>query len=207
MEVTHLQYSQIESASEVLAHAFDNDPTFCYFTREEQQARIDAIKCFAKAVLRYSQPYNQIYTTTNDLKGIAVWIPPEKYPLNDFRLLSLGLYALPFHLRLSRLADLLSVLFTFEKYHKQDLPQPHWYLAMLGVSPVYQRQGIGSLLLQPILKQADNEGLPCYLETSTEGGVSLYQRHGFEIVRNESLLTGELKLWTMKREPLQESNK
>ncbi|WP_438554102.1 GNAT family N-acetyltransferase [Chroococcidiopsis sp.] len=202
MEVTYLQHSQIESASEILAHAFANDPTFRYFTKAEEQARINAIKRFAKAMLRYNQPYNQIYTTTNDLKGIAIWIPPGKYPLNDLRLLSLGLYTLPFHIRLSKLAKLLSILFTFEKYHQQDLPQPHWYLSMLGVSPAYQRQGIGSLLLQPVLQQADKDRLPCYLETSTEGGVRLYQRHGFEIVRNESLLAGKLNFWTMKREPL-----
>ncbi|PSB45790.1 GNAT family N-acetyltransferase [Cyanosarcina cf. burmensis CCALA 770] len=207
MEVTRLQHSQIESASEVLAHAFNHDPTFRYFTKEEEQKRMKAIKCYAKAKLRYSLLYNQIYTTTNDLKGIAIWIPPGKFPLNDIRLLSLGLYALPFHLRLSRLAELPSLLSTIEQYHKQDLPAPHWYLSMLGVSPTYQRQGVGSLLLQPIIKQADNEGLPCYLETSTEGGVRLYQRHGFEIVRSESLLTGKLKLWTMKREPLNELRK
>jgi len=119
MEVTHLHYSQIESASEILAHAFNNDPTFRYFSREEERARMNAIKCFAKAVLRYSQPYNQIYTTTNDLKGIAIWIPPGKFPLNDFRLLS----------------------------------------------------------------------------------------YGFEIVRSDSLLAGNLKLWTMKREPLNQLSK
>lgn len=206
MEVTHLQYSQIESASEILAHAFNNDPTFRYFTKEEERARIDAIKCYAKAKLRYSQPYKQIYTTTNDLKGIAIWIPPGEFPLDDLRLLSLGLYALPFHLSLNKLPELLSVLSTTEKYHKQDLPQPHWYLSMLGVSPTYQRQGVGSLLLQPILKQADKDRLPCYLETSTEGGVRLYQRHGFEIIRSDSLLAGKLKFWSMKREPLVELN-
>ena len=68
----------------------------------------------------------------------------------------------------------------------------------MGVSPVCQGQGIGGSLIQPVLKQADEEGLPCYLETDTPGAVRFYQKHGFEIVR-----TGEqpLKFWTMKREP------
>jgi ribosomal protein S18 acetylase RimI-like enzyme len=69
----------------------------------------------------------------------------------------------------------------------------------LGISPAYQRQGIGSLLLQPILKQADSEGLPCYLETSTEGGVRFYQRRGFEVVRTGGFPEDNLKFWTMKR--------
>ncbi|KJH72990.1 GNAT family N-acetyltransferase [Aliterella atlantica] len=203
-EVVCLEISQIDAASETLAHAFNNDPTFRYFTPEQEQARINAIKLLAKTALRYSQPYNHVYTTTNELKGVAVWIPPGEYPLNDLRLVQLGLYALPFKLRLSRIRQLISLFLTIEKHHKQDLSQPHWYLFMLGVSPTYQSQGIGSLLLQPILNQADRERLPCYLETSTEGGVRFYQRLGFEVVRIGSLPEANLKFWTMMRSPQQE---
>lgn len=204
-EVVCLEKSQIDAASITLAHAFNNDPTFRYFAPEQEQARINAIKLLAKTALRYSQPYNHVYTTTNELKGIAVWIPPGKYPLNDFRLLQLGLYVLPFKLRLSRLRQLISLFLTIEKHHKQDLTQPHWYLFMLGVSPAYQSQGIGSLLLQPILNQADSERLPCYLETSTEGGVRFYKRLGFEVVRTGGLPEANLKFWTMMRSPQQEN--
>lgn len=198
-EVVCLEQLQIDAASKILARAFNDDPIFRYFAREEP-ARINAIKLLAKTALRYGQSYNHIYTTTNDLKGIAVWIPPGKSPLNDLRLLRLGLYALPFKLRLSRLRQLISLFLTIEEHHQYDIPQPHWYLFMLGVSPAYQRQGIGSLLLQPIIKQADREGLPCYLETSTEGGVRFYQRLGFEVVRTGGI-PKELKFWTMQRSP------
>lgn len=198
-EVICLEEAQIDAASEILAHAFNDEPIFRCFAREQEQARINTIKLLAKTALRYSQPYNHVYTTTNDLKGIAAWIPPGKFPLNDFRL-QLGLYALPFKLRLSRLRQLISLFLTIEEDHKQDIPQPYWYLFMLGVSPAYQRQEIGRLLLQPIIKQADKEGLPCYLETSTEGGVRFYQRLGFEIVRTGGL-SKEIKFWTMKRSP------
>lgn len=197
-EVVCLEAAQIDAASNILAHAFNDDPIFRYFARE--QARINTIKLLAKTALRYSQSYNHVYTTTNDLKGIAAWIPPGKFPLNDLRLLQLGLYALPFKLRLSRLRQLISLFLTIEEHHKHDIPQPHWYLFMLGVSPAYQRQGIGSLLLQPIIKQADKEKLPCYLETSTEGGVRFYQRLGFEVVRTGGI-PKEFKFWTMKRSP------
>lgn len=199
-EIVCLEKAQIDAASKILAQAFNDDPMFRYFAREQEQARINAIKLLAKTTLRYSQSYNHIYTTTNDLKGIAAWIPPGKFPLNDFRLLQLGLYALPFKLRLSRLRQLLSLFLTIEEHHKHDIPQPHWYLCMLGVSPAYQRTGIGSLLLQPIIKQADKEGLPCYLETTTPGGVRFYQRLGFEVVRTGGV-PKEIKFWTMKRSP------
>jgi ribosomal protein S18 acetylase RimI-like enzyme len=200
-EIVCLERSQIDAASKTLAHAFNNDPVFRYFAPE--QAKMSAIELLAKTALRYSQPYNHIYTTAKELKGAAIWIPPGKYPLNDFRLLQLGLYALPFKLRLSRLAKLISLFIKIEKHHKRDMLQPHWYLFMLGVSPAYQGQGIGNLLLQPIFKQADRERLPCYLETSTEGGVRFYQRLGFEVVRM-GVLKDDIKFWTMMRSPQQE---
>jgi GNAT superfamily N-acetyltransferase len=40
--------------------------------------------------------------------------------------------------------------------------QPHWYLEIMVVNPASQGQGVGSRLLQPILKQASEEGLACY---------------------------------------------
>jgi len=39
----------------------NNDPIFRYFAREQEQARINAIKLLAKTALRYSQPYNHLY--------------------------------------------------------------------------------------------------------------------------------------------------
>nr|WP_231510290.1 GNAT family N-acetyltransferase [Fischerella sp. PCC 9605] len=83
------------------------------------------------------------------------------------------------------------------------MSQPHYYLEMLGVAPAYQGQGIGSLLLQPVLKQADTEGLPCYLQTTTEKAVRFYQKHGFEVLRTVELPKGGSQLWTMKRSPKQ----
>ena len=69
-----------------------------------------------------------------------------------------------------------------EDLHQANVPQAYWYLSMLGVDPAYQNQGVGSSLIQPILEQADRDNLPCYLETSTAGGVRFYQRHNFEVV-------------------------
>src|SRR5262245_5499824 len=45
----------------------------------------------------------------------------------------------------------------FEHVHHQYMAGPHWYLALLGVSP--------GAPLPPVLRRADQERLPCYLET------------------------------------------
>ena len=196
-EIIQLDKSQIDKASQTLAAAFSQDPVFRYIIPQEGKAKDELFYNFWKVSLRYSQPYNCTYTTP-EMKGIAVWIPPGEYPLNFLRFLRVGFYKIAFQLGFRGLRNCLSLFTLSEKYHKQDMSVPHWYLSGLGVSPDYQGQGIGGLLIQPILKQADEEGLPCYLETSTPGAVRFYQRHGFEILR-----TGEqpVQFWTMKREP------
>src|SRR5262249_47974275 len=70
----------------------------------------------------------------------------------------------------------------FEHIHHQCMAGPHWYLALLGVSPRRQGQGIGRALLTPVLRRADQEALPCYLETFVSENVPFYERRGFRVV-------------------------
>lgn len=175
-KIVALKKSQIEQATEILASAFAGDPILCFLTAE-------ARKWLCSIALRYSQPFNHVYKTANDLKGIAAWIPPGYFPLSWLRLLQVGAYAIPFQLGWSSTKQFMSLLSTLDKFHERDLPIAHWYLFMLGVAPAYQGQGIGSALIQPILQQADVQGLPCYLETSTSEAVRFYQKHRFEVLR------------------------
>lgn len=55
------------------------------------------------------------------------------------------------------------------------------YLWFIGVNPLYQHSGIGSLLLKEVLADVEKKGLPVYLETSTEKNLPWYQRFGFTI--------------------------
>ncbi|MEM7725563.1 MAG: GNAT family N-acetyltransferase [Cyanobacteria bacterium P01_A01_bin.45] len=194
-EIIQLEKSQINKASEILAAAFKEDPLFQYVLPQESKDKL--LYDLWKTILRYSQPRSSVHTTP-ELKGIAVWIPPGEYPLNPLRFLLTGLYKILFQIGLKRMRKF-TIFTLLEDFHKQDMSVPHWYLLGLGVSPEYQGQGIGGSLIQPILKQADEEGLPCYLETDTPGAVRFYQRHGFEILRTSEQ---PIELWTMKREPL-----
>lgn len=64
---------------------------------------------------------------------------------------------------------------------KQVQPkEPMVYLWFIGVSPLYQHHGIGSLLLQQIMVEAKKKGLPVYLETSTERNLPWYAQFGFK---------------------------
>jgi GNAT superfamily N-acetyltransferase len=77
----------------------------------------------------------------------------------------------------------------------------YWYLWIMVVHPMFQGQGVGSRLLQPILQQASDEGLACYLITSTEQAVCFYQKNGFEIVRNQKIAPNAPPFWALKFDP------
>ena len=197
-----LKLSEIDRASEILAQAFDKDPMFRYLgIGEAEQARVnvDALKWFCKMGLRNCHSYNHVYTT-NNLKGIAAWIPPGKSEMNVWQIVSM-LSVLPWKCGWHRLGRCLSLFSTLMKRESNEMTEPHWTLSLLGVASTCQGQGIGSLLLQPVLERADKEGVPCYLATFSERAIRFYQKHGFAILSQGKFLSGSPCIWTMKREP------
>lgn len=61
---------------------------------------------------------------------------------------------------------------------------PPFFLAdigMLATAPAHQHKGAGTMLLLEILAEADDAGVPVYLE-ATDTAKPLYERHGFEAI-------------------------
>jgi ribosomal protein S18 acetylase RimI-like enzyme len=56
---------------------------------------------------------------------------------------------------------------------------------ILAIHPKYQRRGLGSLMLEPVLALANKEGRKVYIEASKKG-VGLYRRYGW--VKVDSML-------------------
>lgn len=110
----------------------------------------------------------------NDLAGAALWLPPGARSDEE---------------SLKRLfdentdddikEDMQSIFEQMEKFHPTE---PHWYLPMIGVDPQSQGTGVGSALMTEALKTVDREGLIAYLESSNPRNISLYERHGFEVI-------------------------
>jgi ribosomal protein S18 acetylase RimI-like enzyme len=55
-------------------------------------------------------------------------------------------------------------------------------LDYITTDPERQKSGIGSLLLESGIREADKAGMKCYV-MSTEAGLRLYEKHGFKIVK------------------------
>jgi ribosomal protein S18 acetylase RimI-like enzyme len=74
----------------------------------------------------------------------------------------------------------------FERVHPID---PHWHLGPVAVDPDLQGRGIGSALLARFTGCVDESGGWVYLETDQWESARLYERFGFRIVREETILS------------------
>ena len=111
---------------------------------------------------------------SGDLCGAALWLPPGVHPDGESVEQGFRETAEPAHLD-----DLLG---TFEKMDEWHPEEPHWYLPLIGVDPHARGRGLGGALMAHATARADADGLPAYLESSNPRNISLYERHGFEVM-------------------------
>ncbi|MGW8883938.1 GNAT family N-acetyltransferase [Streptomyces sp. NPDC055749] len=83
--------------------------------------------------------------------------------------------------------------------HPHD--RAHEYLLMIGVSPEHQGEGLGAALIDDVLARCDREGIPAYLEASSERSRGLYERLGFTFMGRTVDLPDGPSMWPMWREP------
>jgi len=113
---------------------------------------------------------------TTDFRGGSLWLPPGVASDGD---------ALDALIRDTVVEPKRSEMFSIlEQIGKSHPEAPHWHLAFLGVDPTQQGRGIGAALLRHALARIDAERLHAYLESSNPANVPLYQRHGFEVIRD-----------------------
>lgn len=74
------------------------------------------------------------------------------------------------------------------KMHAKHASGPHYYVASMSTLPEKQGQGHCSKLMRAVSGAADMDGLPCYLECSGERNRDIYQRFGYEVVEEQTLV-------------------
>jgi GNAT superfamily N-acetyltransferase len=90
-----------------------------------------------------------------------------------------------------------------ERMRARHPHEPHVYLWFLAADPDLQGRGVGSALLAALLAEADEDGLPTYLETAKPDNLPFYARFGFAPVDECGLPRGARMwfLWRPNRPP------
>lgn len=183
----------------MMGKAFVNDPFLCYLAPNAVK-RKRLTPEFVGIVVNYCALYGEVWTTATQW-GAACWLPPGKTSPTLSGMIKTGMLTMPLKFGWAGFQRFLAVVNYTEALHKQFAGGPHWYLWGMGIDPAQQRKGIGSALLQPVLAQADQAGLPCYLETQNAANLSFYQKHGFAVVSDGVVPKETLQVWAMVRTP------
>lgn len=194
--IIRLDPSQVKEASTLLCRAFYQDPLVQYIVPDEAR-RTHVLPPFYRLVVRYALRYGEVYTTP-EVEGVACWLTPGNTAVSTWRLLRVAPTAL-FSFSLSEQGRNIIYSRYTDEVHARVISRPHWYLWGLGVEPSCQHQGIGSQLIRSILARADQDGLSCYLETTTEVNVAFYEKHGFSVVSDGVVPDTTLRIWGMRR--------
>jgi GNAT superfamily N-acetyltransferase len=195
-----LQDAQLAEAGHVLGRAFFDDPMMTYIMPEDGQ-RQEILPLFLEAGARIAQMHGEVYTTPGAVLGGACWLPPGGTEINEERLAAAGALDVIGRMGEEAAGRFGALMEQLGEIHHTAVPPEHWYLLILGVDPPRQGQGIGGTLIEPILRRADAEGVPCYLETMKPINVTFYQKHGFEVAVDDDTKDGGLHFWTMRRDP------
>ena len=194
-----LTKAQVKPAAEMLARAFHNYPLFRYYFPEELE-RKKITSYFLSLAIYSGIRYGEIYATSLNMEGVAIWLPSDNYPVNIWKLVR----SVP-----------ISVIFGFGRYgggrmrqlgeyvdvvHQRLSPFRHWFLQVIGVDPQFQGKGCAGKLLRPMLARIDEEGLSCYLETLDEHNVALYEHFNFTVIDKSTIPGTNLTNWAMLRE-------
>jgi len=196
--LVRLTKAQVKPAAEMMARVFQNYPLLQYYFPDELERKKIASYFVSVAVFSGIR-YGEIYATSPNLEGVAVWFPPGNYPVTIWKLVR----SVP-----------LSVIFGFGRHgggrmrqlneyidavHRRLAPFKHWFLQVIGVDPQFQGKGYAGKLLEPMLARIDEEDLPCYLETFDEHNVSFYEHFGFKVIEKSTIPETDFTNWAMLR--------
>jgi ribosomal protein S18 acetylase RimI-like enzyme len=161
------------TATATLLAAFTADPLLRWMFPDAAQYQRwfpELVRHFAGGAFEHGSAHR-----TGDGSGVALWLPPGAGPDEE----ALGAM-MQEAIGADRIADVFDVLEQVGSYHPDA---PHWYLPAIGVDPPAQGRGFGSALLAHAVAIIDEQHVAAFLESSNPRNVPLYQRFGFEVVR------------------------
>jgi len=192
--VREAQLDERAEVSETLAEALASDPVFSWLFPSQRRRDAKMRRLFALELAHWVFPAGGRALTTDDFRGANVEVPPGRSTMTMPLSGAVGLVRV-FGIRLRRAARLQAF---FDRNHPQE---PHYYVRTLGVATRFQGRGLGTALLRPTLDRCDREGVPAYLEASSERSAALYQRLGFVHLGELRIPDGGPPCWPMRRPP------
>jgi hypothetical protein len=174
-DILKVDKSGSKSAAETLARAFRTYPLVQYYFSDEVK-RDKVTHYFLSFSVFSGIRYGEVYATSANFEGVAVWMPPGTYPLTLWRVIRSVPPAVLLGFARYGGGKMRDIGEFIDSVHQRLAPFKHWFL------------------------QIDKEGLPCYLETLDEQNVALYEHFGFKVVDKSTIPDTSFTNWAMLRE-------
>jgi ribosomal protein S18 acetylase RimI-like enzyme len=177
-----------DTLSASLARSFHDDPIATFCLPSDRRRPKQLVRFYRHRLDTLIE--DELVFCDEQRRGGALWAAPDRWRVPVREMLR--------NPTITRRAP--RVLWGFARLDAMHPEEPHFYLAVLGVAPEAQGEGLGSRLLQPMLDRCDTEGVPAYLESSKQRNLAFYERHGFRVTNQLRFARGP-QLWTMWRDP------
>jgi GNAT superfamily N-acetyltransferase len=170
--------------------AFFDDPAWRFITNDEYERLAPH---FAGALFDLRAVSGNVWVS-DDLATVAMWDGPRRVDEQaqaaeriwaDYR-------AAAGNLAYERLVAYKNAVAAAEP------PDSYWYLGVLATDPARRREGLASAVLAPVVHEADQDGIACCLETSTQVNRRFYERRGF-IEATKVDIQGGPPTWWLRR--------
>ncbi|TVR57889.1 MAG: GNAT family N-acetyltransferase [Spirochaetaceae bacterium] len=196
-----LEKKDLDKAVATLKDAFQDDPVWNAVFRDDPN--IDkALTGFFAIPLLYGMKFGKAYATSEQLEGVAVWVPGEKSSMGFLRLIASGAVSYGSRIGSVSMKNLSTLAKQLEPDRKRIMSgKSYTYLTVIGVGSEYQGKGYGSTLLKKITTECDETNRYLYLETESEESVRFYERHGFRTEQKIVVSHIDVPMWQMIRPP------
>ena len=189
----------VPALSAALAQAFADEAVVNWLMPQRTRRVARRELMFMLELQTYVLPQDGMVFTAGvrgSLVGGCLVLPPDRWQMPDaadgrtaVRWLRVFGVQLPRAIRTKRV---------LQEHHPSE---SHYYIRSVGVRPALQGQGLGSALMRPTFERCDSDGVPAYLEASTERSAALYERLGFVHLGVLELPDGGPPVWPMRRPP------
>jgi len=199
-DLVSVKKKDLPKAARTLAKAFFKDPMYIEVFPEES-TRLDNLSEFFLFRTKYGFKYGEVYASSINFEGIAIWLPGNKAHVSILRGMFTGGTRFILKLGMSKMVILNEFNHFATNFRDSVIESPYLQLSPIGVNPADQGKGFGAKLILPMMKKLDEMNLRCFLETQVERNVTYYKKFGFEVVKEGKILGYNLQHWGMLREP------
>jgi GNAT superfamily N-acetyltransferase len=184
------KYSDKDLVVDILTRSFESNQSVNYIVQQDKE-RLGRVKYLMDYSFEVCYLFGDVFLS-EDKKGCALVLYPDKKK-TTFQTVLLDIKLILNTVGLKNIKKTLSR----EKLIKEIQPkEPMYYLWFIGVDPNYQHTGIGTNLLEEIIKDSEQKKRPIYLETSSLKNLPWYEKFNFNIYNEADL---SYKLFFLKR--------